>query len=332
MASGALWGSDIGPLLPCCDSSRQVRKPARSLRFESPDSSLASAVSSSVSKGHRTSFGFYWTEGIRGLGAAVDAVPTLKGGSTIGIPSSPAILLPNGRVVTPDIRDAERLQGFPADWTQPAETVARKSVRWKLVGNAITVDVANWIGLRLVLPGEYDDSWDSPLPKGAPWPGAAWNMGEGRHAAVLSPFPFLVEGPPIHDFRLARLPQANTGPELAVRLMLREEGIRYRLNNRDLPGSPDLANRSKRWAIFVNGCYWHHHKGCKRATVPKRNSAFWLDKFDTNRRRDARVIRELRASGYKVLLCWECDVEERPQIVAERIRRTLRQVRGNLPS
>src|SRR5690606_4636679 len=94
----------------------------------------------------------------------------------------------------------ERLQGFPADWTQPAETVARKSVRWKLVGNAITVDVANWIGLRLVLPGEYDDSWDSPLPKGAPWPGAAWNMGEGRHAAVLSPFPFLVEGPPIHDF------------------------------------------------------------------------------------------------------------------------------------
>src|SRR5690606_35704194 len=85
-------------------------------------------------KPHRTSFGFYWTEGIRGLGAAVDAVPTLKGGSTIGIPSSPAILLPNGRVVTPDIRDAERLQGFPADWTQPAETVARKSVRWKLVG------------------------------------------------------------------------------------------------------------------------------------------------------------------------------------------------------
>lgn len=148
----------------------------------------------------RKAFGFYWTEGTRGLGAAVDAVPTLKGGSTIGIPSAPAVLLPNGRVVTPDIRDAERLQGFPADWTLPAETVARRGHRWKLVGNAITVDVAHWIGLRLANPGEYDQSWDSPLPKGAPWPQAAWNMGNGRFVASLSPFPVQLEGPPIHRF------------------------------------------------------------------------------------------------------------------------------------
>lgn len=72
----------------------------------------------------RLAFGFYWTEGTRGLGAAVDAVPTLKGGSTIGIPSPPGILLPGGRVVTPRIEDAERLQGFEAGWTEPAEAVA----------------------------------------------------------------------------------------------------------------------------------------------------------------------------------------------------------------
>ena len=103
--------------------------------------------------GHPLACGFYWTEGIRGLGWAVDAVPTLKGGSTIGIPSSPAILLPSGEVVTPDIRDAERLQGFPSGWTKPAERVAKKGSRWKLVGNAVSVPAAAWVGRRLAKPG-----------------------------------------------------------------------------------------------------------------------------------------------------------------------------------
>src|SRR5207248_358372 len=81
--------------------------------------------------------GFYWTEGIRGLGWAVDAIPTLKGGSSIGIPSPPAIWRPGTRrIVTPDLRDAERLQGFPAEWTAPADSPRRRrnSARWKLVG------------------------------------------------------------------------------------------------------------------------------------------------------------------------------------------------------
>ncbi|MEY4551587.1 MAG: hypothetical protein RL685_7782, partial [Pseudomonadota bacterium] len=101
----------------------------------------------------RPACGFYWTEGIRGLGWAEDGVPTLKGGSSLGIPSPPAIVLPDGRVVTPDIRDAERLQGFAADWTLPAQTAVRRGQRWKLVGNAVTVDVAAWIGERLRNPG-----------------------------------------------------------------------------------------------------------------------------------------------------------------------------------
>lgn len=134
--------------------------------------------------------GFYWTEGIRGLGWAVNAVPTLKGGSTIGIPSQPAIIFPDGRVAKPDIRDAERLQGFAADWTKPAEAVVRAGARWKLVGNAVTVNSAAWIGRKLGLPAKYDDTLDVKFTRAkGSWPRAAWNLGEGRHASMASAFP-----------------------------------------------------------------------------------------------------------------------------------------------
>lgn len=134
--------------------------------------------------------GFYWTEGIRGLGWAVDAVPTLKGGSTIGIPSAPAILMPDGTVVLPDIVDAERLQGFPANWTKPAEAVARTGVRWKLVGNAVSVPAAQWIGRRMAKPGRVRLFRTAPL-RGTQWPTAAWNVGEGRTTVFASEYPVL---------------------------------------------------------------------------------------------------------------------------------------------
>ena len=84
--------------------------------------------------------GFYWTEGLRGLGWAIDAVPTLKGGSTLGIPSPPAIWIQGQRTspTNPDIRDAERLQGFPSDWTEVARENGGRGARWKLVGNAVS--------------------------------------------------------------------------------------------------------------------------------------------------------------------------------------------------
>lgn len=150
----------------------------------------------------RVASGFYWTEGIRGLGWAVNAVPTLKGGSTIGIPSPPAIVMPNGAVVTPDIRDAERLQGFEADWTQPAEQVGRKSHRWKLVGNAVTVDVAQWLGERLIDPSDEGARVaGSKLDRrGAAWPKAAWNVGDGRFSAEISAWPEHRTQQPLHEF------------------------------------------------------------------------------------------------------------------------------------
>jgi len=144
--------------------------------------------------------GFYWTEGLRGLGWAVDSVPTLKGGSTIGIPSPPAIIFPSGNIAKPDLRDAERMQGFDEDWTLPAEAVTRRGARWKLVGNAVTVDAAAWIGKRLRNPGVYDPAGDVEIGIGDPWPTAAWNIGQGRHRARLSTWPLHILAEPLESF------------------------------------------------------------------------------------------------------------------------------------
>jgi DNA (cytosine-5)-methyltransferase 1 len=141
--------------------------------------------------GEPPAYGFYWTEGLKGLGWAVNAVPTLKGGSTVGIPSPPAIWFPeDGRIGTPDVRDAERLQGFAPDWTAAAQGVGAKNPRWKLVGNAVSVPLAAWIGRRLRVPGRYEPSGDVPLrrPDDA-WPDAAWSMGEGIYASDRTAWP-----------------------------------------------------------------------------------------------------------------------------------------------
>ncbi len=90
---------------------------------------------------------------------------------------------------------------------------------------------------------------------------------------------------------MGRVRQRDTRPEQAVALALRSLGIAYRKNVRGLPGSPDFANKSGKWAVFVHGCFWHRHTGCRRATTPKANREFWLTKFAANRTRDARAIR-----------------------------------------
>ncbi len=144
--------------------------------------------------------GFYWTEGVRGLGWAVDAVPTLKGGSTVGVPSPPAIWMPDGRIVTPDIRDAERLQGFRAGWTEPATSVARSSFRWKLVGNAVSVPVAKWLGSCLRNPGKFSVTGVREVQEGKAWPTNAWNVGQGRFTCDLSEFPKRYSRPPLEEF------------------------------------------------------------------------------------------------------------------------------------
>ncbi|MDE0422433.1 MAG: DNA (cytosine-5-)-methyltransferase [Gammaproteobacteria bacterium] len=131
---------------------------------------------------------FYWTEGRSGSGLMADATPPLKAGSSLGIPCPPAVLLPNGRVVTPPIEVAERLQGFAAGWSS-ALRGREARYRWRLVGNAVSVPVAKWIGDRLNSAGEYDASGDLPWKPNDPWPGAAWNAGSGRFVAERTEFP-----------------------------------------------------------------------------------------------------------------------------------------------
>ncbi|MBE7561355.1 DNA cytosine methyltransferase, partial [bacterium] len=145
--------------------------------------------------------GFYWTEGNRGVGWAVGAVPTLKGGSGLGIPSAPAVLLPNGRVVTPSLQAAERLQGSPDYWTAPAERVVPGRYRWRMVGNAVSVRAAEWLGRRVAEPGVFDAGrLDRVLGVGDGWPPAACG-GRGRRQAVrIGEWPERVAVEPIERF------------------------------------------------------------------------------------------------------------------------------------
>lgn len=148
----------------------------------------------------KKAYGFYWTEGVRGLGWAVECVPTLKGGSTVGIPSPPAIVLPGCRVVKPAIEDAERLQGFRAGWSAAVANEHRDSLRWKLVGNAVSVPVSRWIGQRLASPTEFVVPPSVRLQVGARWPNAAWNLGDGRHGCELSTWPTRARQYRLSDF------------------------------------------------------------------------------------------------------------------------------------
>jgi DNA mismatch endonuclease, patch repair protein len=99
-------------------------------------------------------------------------------------------------------------------------------------------------------------------------------------------------------------------------------GHRFRVHNRDLPGSPDIANRSRRWAVFVNGCFWHRH-GCKKTTTPTRNRDFWLKKFADNRTRDAQNVDRLRSCGWAVIVVWECELAEKLPQVRQRLKRAI---------
>src|SRR5262245_60152603 len=108
---------------------------------------------------------------------------------------------------------------------------------------------------------------------------------------------------------MGRVRQRGTAAEIALRKVLHRLGVRFRVTNRDLPGSPDVANRRGRWAILVHGCFWHRHEGCPRTTTPKRNREFWETKFRDNRRRDGAVIDSLRDIGFDTVVVWECETE-----------------------
>lgn len=117
--------------------------------------------------------------------------------------------------------------------------------------------------------------------------------------------------------RMKRVRRSGTAPELEVRRFLTTLKVRYRLNNRSLPGTPDIANRSRRWAVFVHGCFWHAHRLCRRAAIPQSNQKFWAMKRERNAQRDHAAVHNLRRAGYVVLVVWECHVRELKHLMKE---------------
>lgn len=170
--------------------------------------------------------GFYWTEGLKGLGWAVDAIPTLKGGSTIGIPSAPAVWAPGDTIGTPHLTDAERLQGFPEDWTLPAEAKVRASHRWKLVGNAVSVNVAKWLGDRLAEGPREFSAKVLPFDPTRSKPKAAFGSKGERHAVEVSTWPVDQEREHLLDFLRQPLKPLSTKATSGFLSRLTRGGIR----------------------------------------------------------------------------------------------------------
>ena len=108
---------------------------------------------------------------------------------------------------------------------------------------------------------------------------------------------------------MAAIHGKDTKPEMVVRKWLWRHGYRYRLNHPRLPGKPDIVMRKYRTCIFVNGCFWHGHEGCRYYTIPKTNTEFWVNKVKRNKERDVKVQHELAAMGWHCITIWECELK-----------------------
>ena len=108
---------------------------------------------------------------------------------------------------------------------------------------------------------------------------------------------------------MAAIHGKDTKPEMVVRRWLWGRGFRYRLNHPRLPGKPDIVMRKYRTCIFVNGCFWHGHEGCRYYTIPKTNTEFWVNKVKRNKERDVKVQHELAAMGWHSITIWECELK-----------------------
>ncbi|MBA3648843.1 MAG: DNA mismatch endonuclease Vsr [Chitinophagales bacterium] len=115
----------------------------------------------------------------------------------------------------------------------------------------------------------------------------------------------------VHDkrtrsFNMSRIRSKNTKPELIVRSFLHKNGFRFRLHDKKLPGKPDIVLKKYRTVIFVHGCFWHGHKGCKYFVVPKTRTEWWLQKINRNREVDKGVLKKLQKENWKIINIWEC--------------------------
>lgn len=131
-----------------------------------------------------------------------------------------------------------------------------------------------------------------------------------------------LDAPSHRSWNMSRIRGKDTKPELVVRRLLHAEGFRYRLHAADLPGRPDIVFRSRKKVIFVHGCFWHQHAGCRNAVMPKTRTEFWSEKLGKNVSRDQSVLNQLREKGWKALIIWECQTSQ-PEIVREMLKEFL---------
>jgi len=126
---------------------------------------------------------------------------------------------------------------------------------------------------------------------------------------------------------MSQIHSSSTKPELRLRYALWRLGFRYRINDKRLPGSPDIVLPRYRTVVFVHGCFWHGHKGCKNYTVPKTNTEFWTAKVSRNQERDQEVWRKLEAKGWNVIIVWECELEK--SRLEETVFKVAKEIREN---
>jgi len=115
--------------------------------------------------------------------------------------------------------------------------------------------------------------------------------------------------------RMSRIRGKDTQPELVVRRSLHQSGYRFRLHRRDLPGAPDLVFPCRKKVVFVHGCFWHAHDGCRIANKPKSRRSYWSEKFARNQERDAANERLLREGGWHVFVVWECETKDQERLL-----------------
>lgn len=170
--------------------------------------------------------GFYWTEGRAGVGTTVDGVPPIKVASTVGIPSAPAVLFPDGEVLTPSVEACERLQGFEPGWTD-LQFDTRRSPRWRMVGNAVSVPAAAWLAGRMKNPGAMLDLPTTSLEEAPPWPTAAYGRAGERFSVKASEYPIHLQAPSIEEFRDDRWKPMSARALRGFIARAKEGGLRF---------------------------------------------------------------------------------------------------------
>lgn len=127
------------------------------------------------------------------------------------------------------------------------------------------------------------------------------------------------------SYNMSCIKGKNTRPEEIVRKYLFSQGFRYRKNDKRLPGTPDIVLPKYKTVIFVNGCFWHGHDGCRYFVIPKTNTEFWTKKIETNRNRDFRKINDIQILGWKVIVVWECQLKkEKADITLNNLKTTIK--------